>query len=111
MADKAYFFDPVDSPTLMLADVSAIREFIRQYQEYKTVWAERVAEGVAKTRKPKSVLQCTDPDLWNRIRKYEMELSDQDFTSEALVIHLKEKVSGAAVVVSLKDIHFRQFDV
>ena len=63
MASKAYIFDPMDSPMLISADVSSIREFIMQYQEYKTVWAERVAEGViAKTRKPKSVLRCTDPD-------------------------------------------------
>ena len=68
MASKSYAFDPVDSPMLMSADVSASCEFIRQYQEYKTVWAESVVEGViAKTRKPKSVLRCTDPDLRNRI--------------------------------------------
>ena len=54
MVSKAYVFDPVDSPMLMSVDVSSIREFIRQYQEeYKMVWAGRVAESViAKTRKP-----------------------------------------------------------
>ena len=43
--EKAYVFDPVESPVLMSADVSSIREFLRrQYQEYRIVWAERVAE-------------------------------------------------------------------
>ena len=69
------------------------------------VWAERVAEGViAKTRKPKSVLWCTDPDLRNRIQKYEMGATDEAFTSAAQGLHLKEKVAGAAAAVSLKDI-------
>ena len=45
MASKAYIFDPVDSPMLMSADVSSIREFLRQYQEYKIVWAERVVRA------------------------------------------------------------------
>ena len=57
MASKAFVFDPVESPSLMSADVASIREFLCQYQEYRLVWAERVAEGViARTRKPKSVL-------------------------------------------------------
>ena len=69
------------------------------------MWAERVAEEViAKTRKPKSVLRCTDPDLRNRIQKYEMGAMVENFTSEALVLHLKEKVAGAGAAVSLKDI-------
>ena len=69
------------------------------------MWAERVAEVTAKTRKPKLVLRCTDPDLRNRIQKYKMGATNENFTSEALVLHLiKEKVAGAAAAVSLKDI-------
>ena len=73
MATKGFIFDPVESPLLTSADVPSIREFLKQYQEYQTVWAERVSEGViSRVRKPKSVLRCIDPDLRNRIRKYEM---------------------------------------
>ena len=106
MASKAYVFDPVESPLLMSADVTSIREFLRQYQEYRFVWAERVAEGIviARTRKPKSELRCTDPDLGNRIQKYEMAANIGDFTSEALMNHLVEKVAEATQAVSLKDI-------
>ena len=58
---------PLESPMLMSADVSSIREFVRQYEEYRVVWAERVAEGViVKNRKAKSVMRCTDPDLLNK---------------------------------------------
>ena len=64
----------------------------------------RVVEGVMRTRKPKSVLRCTDPDLRNRIQKYEMAADIGDFTSEALSEHLMEKVAGAAQAVSLEDI-------
>ena len=73
MATKGFYFDPVESPLLTSADVASIREFLQEYQEYRLVWAERVAEGaIARNRKPKSVLRCTDPDLRNRIKKYEM---------------------------------------
>ena len=70
MATKAFIFDPVESSKLTSADVASIREFfLREYQEYRLVWAEIVAEGaIARTRKPKSVLRCKDPDLRNRIR-------------------------------------------
>ena len=98
MESKAYVFDPVDSPILMSADVASIREFLRQYQEYRLVWAERVAEGViARTRKPKSVLRCTDPDLRNRIQKHEMGADIQALTSEALLEHLMRKVAEATL--------------
>ena len=74
---------------MMSADVASIREFLRQYQEYRLVWAKRVAEGVIpRTWKPKSVLRCTDPDLRNRIRKYEMAVELEDFKSDALMDHL-----------------------
>ena len=59
---------------------------------------------IAKTREPKSVLRYTDPDLRNRIQKYEMGATGEGFTSEALLLHLMEKVAGAAKAVSLKDI-------
>ena len=105
MATKAFIFDPVESPRLMSADVASVREFLREYQEYRLVWAERVAEGaIARTRKPKSVLRCTDPDLRNRIRKYEMGAELEEFTSEALMDHLLQKVTDATQAVSLKDI-------
>ena len=105
MATKAFIFDPVESPKLTSADVASIREFLRQYQEYRLVWAERVAEGaIARTRKPKSVLRCMDPDLRNRIRKYEMGADLRDFSSEALVEHLMQKVEDATQAVGLKDV-------
>ena len=86
----------MESPILMSADVSSIREFLRQYHEYRIVWVEKVAEGViAKTWKPKSVLRCTDPDLRNRIQKYEMAADSGEFTSEALLDHLMKKVAEA----------------
>ena len=70
------------------------------------MWADRVAEGViARTRKPKSVLRRTDPDLRNRIQKYEMAADVRAFTSEALMNHRMEKVVEATqAVISLKDI-------
>ena len=92
-------------PLLTSADVASIREFLRQYQEYRLVWAERVAEGViARTRKPKSVLRCTDPDLRNQIKKYEMGEGVEEFNSETLMAHLMEKVAAATQAVSLKDV-------
>ena len=76
MAIKACVFDLLESPMLRWGDVSAIREFFRQYEEYKMVWAERQAEGVIiKGRLPKSVLPCTDPDLRQRVRKYDMNVT------------------------------------
>ena len=105
MATKALRFDPVESPMLTSADVASIREFLRQYQEYQLVWAERVAEGViARTRKPKSVLRCTDPDLRNWIKKYEMGEEVEEFNSETLMAHLIDKVAAATQAVSLKDV-------
>ena len=105
MATKSFVFDPVESPLLTAADVASTREFLRQYQEYQLVWAERVAEGViARTRKPKSVLRCTDPDLRNRIQKYEMGAEVREFNSEALMQHLMEKVAVATQAVSLRDV-------
>jgi len=105
MATKGFIFDPVESPLLKSADVPSIREFLKQYQEYQTVWAERVSEGaISRARKPKSVLRCTDPDLRNRIRKYEMGADVGDFNSEALLAHLMEKVAAATQAVSLKDV-------
>ena len=96
MVTKGFIFDPVESPLLTSADVASIREFLRQYQEYRLVWAERVADGViARTRKPKSVLRCVDPDLRNRIKKYEMGEEVEEFNSETLMAHLMEKVAAA----------------
>ena len=87
MANKAYVFDPLESPTLMSADVSSIRKFMSQDEEYRVVWAERMAEGViAKNRKAKSVLRCTDPDLRNRIRKYKMGAKEEEFTKTELLV-------------------------
>ena len=73
------------------------------------MWTERVAEGVykgviARTRKPKSVLRCVDPDLRNRIKKYEMGEELEEFNSEALMAHLMQKVAAATQAVSLKDV-------
>ena len=105
MATKGFIFDPVESPLLTSADVPSIRQFLKQYQEYQTVWAERVQEGViARTRKPKSVLRCTDPDLRNRIRKYEMGANVRLFNSETLMAHLMAKVTAATQAVSLRDV-------
>ena len=90
---------------MMSADVVSIQKCLRQYQEYRLVWAKRVAEGVIpRTWKPKSVLRCTDPDLRNRIRKYEMAAELDEFTSEALMNHLMQKVAEATQAVSLKDV-------
>jgi hypothetical protein len=62
-----------------------------------------VTEGVIpRTRKPKSVLRCTDPDLRNRIRKYEMGEEVRVFNSETLMQHLLAKVAAAMQAVSLK---------
>ena len=105
MATKGFIFDPVESPLLTSADVPSIREFLKQYQEYQTVWAERVAEGViTRARKPKSVLRCTDPDLWNRIKKYEMGKDVRVFNSETLLACLMGEVAAATQAVSLKDV-------
>ena len=105
MATKSFIFDPVESPLLTSADVASIREFLKQYQEYQLVWAERVSEGViSRLRKPKSVLRCIDPDLRNRIRKYEMGEAIEDFTSKTLLAHLMEKVAAATKAVSLKEV-------
>ena len=105
MATKGFIFDPVESPRLTSADVASIREFLRQYQEYILVWTERVAEGViARTRKPKSVLRCLDPDLRNRIQKYEMREDSGEFNSETLMAHLKEKAAAATQAVSLREV-------
>ena len=50
------------------------------------------------------MLRCTDPDLRNRIKKYEMGEEVRDFNRETLMRHLLEKVAAATQAVSLKDV-------
>ena len=100
MATKSFIFDLVESTLLTSADVASIQEFLKQCQEYQLVWAERVSEGViSRLWKSKSVLRCTDPDLRNRIRKYEMGEEVEEFTSKTLMAHLLEKVAAATQAV------------
>ena len=63
MQAEGFVIDPMKAQTLRLGQTGAIRNILKSYAEYLTVWAERVNEGVIQRRRPpKSMLRCTDLD-------------------------------------------------
>ena len=83
---EGFVIDPMEAPTLRSGETGAIRKILKLYAEYVTLWAERNNKGVIPRRRaPKSMLRCTDLDLRERIRNYNLRgANGEELTEDAL---------------------------
>ena len=98
-----FIVDPMIAPTLRSGETGAIRKILKEYAEYVRVWTERINEGVIPRRRaPKTMLRCTDLDLRERIRKYDMNVEDgEELEEQAFRHYLLEKVAAARSEIRL----------
>ena len=70
-----YSFEPLKAPKLKRGDIDSVRTFFKRYEEYSACWEERQEDGsIEEGRSALSVYRCTDRDLRERIRKYELRI-------------------------------------
>ena len=99
----SFVIDPMEAPTLRSRETGAIRKFLKEYAEYVTIWAERENKGVIPRRRaPKTMLRCTDLDVRERIRKYDLGgANGEELNEEAFRNYLLEKVAAARSEIRL----------
>ena len=111
-----FVVDPRIAPTLKSGETGAIRRFLKEYAEYVRVWTERINEGVIPRRRaPKTMLRCTDLELRERIRKYDLQVGDGEELEEQALRQYGVKSDwmfcfAGCVLTRLRRIRVRRWD-